>query len=366
MARRAVVAGLAVQLLGACAAPPKVPWSAKLEPIPAEIEAAGWVDGRARFRELFCAVTRDHGGDLPDHRPCEEALTRIGVEPAATGQSVDLAPGRSGLLALVVPGVGWQCVRRWLDYHESTGAHVRGHGFELRLLEVDGLSSSARNASQVRDQVLALPPADRQRPLLLIGYSKGIGDILEALARYPEVARRTDAVASFAGAVRGSPLADDATQSQLNLMTHFPGSECDEGDGGALHDLLPSVREGWLREHDLPAGIRYYTVASWPAKERISRALKPSWRKLGRMADARNDGQVVYYDQIIPGSKLLAFTNADHWAMAVPIARQHRLTAAVAVNRNDYPREALLEALLRYVEEDLAAVAQAEFRGGES
>ena len=69
--------------------------------------------------------------------------------------------------------------------------------------------------------------------------------------------------------------------------------------------------------------------------------------------DARNDSQVIYYDQIIPGSKLLGFMNADHWALAVPIARGHSFIGSTFVDQNDYPREALVEAVLRFVTEDL-------------
>ena len=86
--------------------------------------------------------------------------------------------------------------------------------------------------------------------------------------------------------------------------------------------------------------------------------LKPSWRKLGRLSDARNDSQLVFHDQIIPGSTLLAFANADHWAMAVPVARHHDFASATYASDNDYPREVMFEALLRYVEEDLAAARQ--------
>ena len=73
--------------------------------------------------------------------------------------------------------------------------------------------------------------------------------------------------------------------------------------------------------------------------------------------DPRNDSQVIFYDQVIPGSTLLAYLNADHWAVAVPIAREHRLIGSTLVDENDYPREALLEALLRYVEEATAVEA---------
>ena len=39
------------------------------------------------------------------------------------------------------------------------------------------------------------------------------------------------------------------------------------------------------------------------------------------MIDGRNDSQVIFYDQLIPGSTLLGYLNADHWAVAVAIAR---------------------------------------------
>ena len=43
-----------------------------------------------------------------------------------------------------------------------------------------------------------------------------------------------------------------------------------------------------------------------------------------------------------------------NWAIAVPIARSHGTIGSLFVTENAYPREALVEALLRFVEEDLA------------
>jgi hypothetical protein len=57
---------------------------------------------------------------------------------------------------------------------------------------------------------------------------------------------------------------------------------------------------------------------------------------------------------VIPGSTLVGYLNADHWALAVPIARTRNTLGSLLVTQNAYPREALLEALLRFVEEDLA------------
>jgi hypothetical protein len=57
---------------------------------------------------------------------------------------------------------------------------------------------------------------------------------------------------------------------------------------------------------------------------------------------------------VIPGSALLGFVNADHWALAVPISRSHEIIGRAFATQNAYPREALLEAVLRFIEEDIA------------
>ena len=73
---------------------------------------------------------------------------------------------------------------------------------------------------------------------------------------------------------------------------------------------------------------------------------------------------MIFYDQVVPGSILLGYLNADHWAVAVPINRTHATIASMFVTQNAYPREALLEALLRFVEEDLAAANEQALHGG--
>jgi|GEM_PF-3931291 len=44
---------------------------------------------------------------------------------------------------------------------------------------------------------------------------------------------------------------------------------------------------------------------------------------------------------------------AEHWAVTLPLKRNQRFLGSTFVNRNEYPREVLLESVLRYVEEDL-------------
>ena len=351
-ASRIMLAAGACLALAACASKPLVPFSTITPPLvlgPAI--HAGIVDKRARFREIYCAVLEARSW-LPDHRSCEEALTRVGEEPAGSGRPVELGPSSRRLVAAVVPGVGYDCFEKWLEPPGSAAAHVRQYGFEQVTIKVDALSGTTVNARQIRDALLEVPIEPGPPRLVLLGYSKGAPDILEALVDYPEIRTRVAAVVSLAGAVGGSPLANDATQSQADLLRHFPGSACDSGDRGAVESLRPAVRRAWLAAHPLPAGIRYYSLATFPQPERISSVLKSSYRKLARI-DPRNDSQVIFYDQVIPGSDLIAYVNADHWALVVPVARSHTAIGSMFVTQNAYPREALLEAVLRFVEEDL-------------
>jgi hypothetical protein len=345
-------------LLGACTSSPLLPYSTETPPlalVPAS--QAGVIDKRGRFREIYCAVLDAHGPGLPDYRPCEEALTRLGAEPTGNGKPVDLGPSRRHLIAVLVPGIGYDCFKRWLDPPGTVVTHLRQFGFDGTLLDVDALSSTSNNARQIRDAILAMPVSEGAPRIVLLGYSKGAPDVLEALVAYPEIRNRVAAVVSVAGAIGGSPLANDASQYQADLLRHFPEATCTSGDGGGVESLRPATRLAWLAQHPLPPDLHYYSVVTFPQPERISSILEPSYRKLSQV-DARNDSQVVFYDEIVPGSSLLAYVNADHWALAVPVARTHPVVGTLFVSQNAYPREALMEAILRFVEEDLATASR--------
>jgi hypothetical protein len=340
--------------LAACSSKPIVPYTTDAAPqVLLPVTRAGIDDQRGRFREVVCAIMEDHGTELPHSRPCNEILVQLGKEPPGTGEPVNLGAAQRKLIAAFVPGVGWECIQNWMNYQNEFSEHIGQFTYESHIFKVDGLSGTDNNARQIRDAILENADSLERKSLVLIGYSKGAPDILTALVNHPEILPYVAAVVSVAGAVGGSPLAYDATEGQLDLMRHAPEADCSAGDGKGVESLRPAVRQDWLNENPLPQEIPYYSLVTYPLPDRVSSILKATHKKLSQV-DPRNDSQVIFYDQVIPGSTLMGYLNADHWAAAVPISEEHPFIGRHFVDKNDFPRTAVAEAMMRFVEEDLA------------
>jgi hypothetical protein len=126
-----------VFLLTACASKPLNPWTADSPPLAlVPVADAGIDDRRGRFREIFCEVLESRGHEWPDYRPCDEALTRVADEPEGTGEPVQLGASQQKLMALIVPGVGWECIEAWLELDDSVRSLLTSFGFQADLLNI--------------------------------------------------------------------------------------------------------------------------------------------------------------------------------------------------------------------------------------
>ena len=99
---------LAICIAG-CAAPVVQDSSDTMSVVLAPDGKAHAVDGRGRFREIYCAVNDDHGQELPDYRPCDEALVSVPPMAEADGSPVKLGAQNLSYSIMMVPGLGSDC-----------------------------------------------------------------------------------------------------------------------------------------------------------------------------------------------------------------------------------------------------------------
>lgn len=310
----------------------------------------GIVDGRQQFREYFCASLEQTATAESSTNDCDGWLHRLSDEAAGPVPAREATATR--LQVVFVSGAFSECFGDSARPFGSAIAKLSAEDrYRFDTIVVGGRSGTRHNAAQIA-AFLDEWPMDPETPLVLVGYSKGTSDILRFLVDYPPAARRVDAVISISGAVRGSPLADRFDTFYELLFSHLPTGRCEKGDGDVVHSLRTDVRTEWLELNPLPDGIRYYSMAAFTTKERMARALMGSWKMLLK-ENPRSDGQLLPQDALIPGSTLLGYLNADHWAVAMELETDLEFFAA----RHDstpFPHTALLQALLWQVGNDLA------------
>ncbi len=355
---RLVIAALMAVMLVACAAQRVPPLPGKIAPSALlTIDQGGIIDGRGHFREIFREVLSERSPKSSTGVPFDDATTlwKLSGEPASTRKAIPHAQPRDQFRVVIVPGLLAECVAETSTAFGDARKQLEYIGYKIDYIQTKGRRGSDYNADLIRNAVMGMPEGEK---IIFVTHSKGTVDTLEAIVKHPVVSKRTAAVISFSGAVNGSPLADAFPEFLLKLVHEMPNSSCPPGEGiEAVESLRRSVRISWLYDHGLPYNIRYYSLPAFASRENTSRILLPFYDMLAKI-DPVNDGQVLCSDAIIPGSILLGYPNADHWAVAMPVSRQKSPLLAELVDKNDYPRAALLEAALRFVELDLARIGR--------
>lgn len=343
---------LSIAILTACSSP-RTTSIESLGPalVTAPLVLATATDRRAEFRETFCSLLiQDAEYGLTD---CNAWLQRLPDEAVwdARGRVVLEQPAEK-LELVFVSGLLAECFEKTASLFSDVIPRLAALGYHSSMIPVRGRASSEVNAAVIRDFFVDRSSGNPSRHYLLIGYSKGVVDSLQALVTYPEVASHVKAVISIAGTINGSPLADAWSSLYEGLLADFPFSSCPTIDRHELESLKPSIRLNWLAMNRLPDEVAYFSIVGVPSEDRISRALRHSYSLLSRI-DPRNDGQVLFSDAVIPRSTMLAYVNADHWAVALPLQANAPWIARSLADQNRFPRTTMIEAALILIHDEL-------------
>jgi hypothetical protein len=341
---------LVILILSGCTSKPILTYGSNAPAqILTPIHAAGVEDGRARFRNIFCERFDAIGSPKDGQPTCLDYLHRLADEPKSTKQAVRERISLSSVQFVVVPGYMGDAAPGGMRALGPSVDRLAEKGYRIEYVKVSGGGGSGYNAEQIGAFFRERKFPENEK-LVIIGYSKGTVDLLHFLTTNPDLARHVDAMVSYSGAVNGSALAEVFPEFLINIVLAMAGGEV--GDKAGYNTLKPSVQMPWLAGHPLPEHIKYFSLASFTDRENVSGVLTDGYDRLSQI-NPKNDGQLIFYDQILPRSTLLGYSNGDHWAVALPFTEKASGFASTLATRNVFPRDAMFEAVLLYVRENL-------------
>ncbi len=320
------------------------------------ISSAGIRDASNHFGATFCSVFEEfkaqeqHGcyQYFRDSQPKQSAPTPL------LASDRELQAYRYVLVSGFMSGcVSSESFRVFGD----ADSHMATHGLSLERVPLQGMDTPEADAEQIIRYLESGPAAGDGRPIIFLGYSKGAVDLQATILRIQQTSSslqsRVKALITVAGAVGGSRIYDQVAgpENLASLLSRFRFLDCPPGKRD-FRSLSRQQRQNFLRLYWRELGsVPNYALTAVSTSAKTSRILRPAWQQLS-VYGVEQDSQMAQPEQIPPGAVYLGAALADHWAVALPIEYDRKLR--LLVDKNHYPRTAMLEALLRFVVADLA------------
>jgi pimeloyl-ACP methyl ester carboxylesterase len=293
-----------------------------------------------RYAEMFCSVLEAEFASAWES--CDTY-----VRMAAPHLARPLAAIPDGWTLLRIGGFGAQCVAATVETFADAGTHLETHGLVQYHMPVGAFDTSERNAERIRDFVVKLG-SDR---LVVVAHSKGAADMMVALTMYPRELKGVRALITVAGAVGGSYLVDPLEDlnrdliNRLDLPTCLPPARTQGAN--AIDSMRRTNRQKFLADHErltVPA----FSISAVSTRDGTSTILRGLWDRVAPYAQEQ-DSHIVEREQIVPGGVFLGRALGDHWAVAFPFDPNPNVkpSALRAIDKNRFPREALIEAAVR-------------------
>ncbi len=300
------------------------------------------------FSDLFCSVLKKNNPDGGDWGSCSQWIE----EPGKESLNLPKIPGPDKYRVVIVPGFFSSCFPEAPAYIEAHDYMKKQFGYQVDVFGVPN-DSSEDNAAKIAAYLKAEAAKD-SRQFIVLGYSKGAPDLQVMLANFPDLRPRIAAFLSVAGASGGSRMADAAPAMAEKYMNQFQISKSCQGDVAmGFRSLQRRVRMEFLARNPNPY-VPTYSLPAIADKDNMSKALANAAPMIAAF-DRDHDGQLTRGDAIVPGSRLLGAARSDHFALALPFEKAKGSQFGAMMDKNHYPRAALLEAMVRLVVQDLEA-----------
>lgn len=294
------------------------------------------------FSSLFCTVLTEENPDGGEWGDCSSYLES---PPKGTAE---LGPIPNKYRILIIPGLMNTCFPDTPAFKEGQSYLREKLGLTVEILPVPN-NSCEENARVIGDYLRGKMKEDT-RKYIVLGYSKGTPDFQVALAQEQGVAEAAAAFISVAGASGGSPIADAIPEQADRWIRQYGLPNCQGDLSLGFKSLGQAVRRAFLSRFPNPI-VPTYSLPAVSDQKNTSTVLRQTWQLLSAFGD-KQDSQLARSDAIIPGSRYLGSALADHFAIAMPFETSNESIKSGA-DQNHYPRTALLEAMLRFVIEDL-------------
>jgi hypothetical protein len=296
------------------------------------------------FGRVFCATLTHLDPSHADWGQCQDYLhARVTEQPPPT----DDIP--AGWRVLIVGGIFSHCFEEQRVYAFEQGRqHLEmAHRIPTHLLTVGSVDAPERNAEQIAAYL-----KDHPGKYIAVGHSKGAVDLMVALHNHKVVRDNVAALVSVAGAISGSRLIDfgeKVTIAGFRKAVRESGlGNCRIEEAGGIDSMRRDKRNAFLRTWRPDPSLRTYSLVGVVEKKETSKPLHTMW-ELQSLYSIDQDSQMVAEEAIIPGATFLGAARGDHWALALPFSEHPNPDIRKKVDKNPFPRTALLEAIVRYV-----------------
>ena len=256
-----------------------------------------------------------------------------------------------------VRGISWDAVES--DYFATNIARMRALGLDAEIIETDPLGTSQANANKIKAAILPL-----EKPVVLLGHSKGAVDSIEALTNSSQLREKVPCLVVMQAPYSGSAVADwfishpwlyttTVTLARfLNpwrllrtnpLFRHRTARELSNECRGSLCGAPP-----------LLDGVKIFSVvSSLSEKTLMGPLIRLAWRTVKALTGQDNDGLIVPEQGIVPGWPFAIIPHASHMDMVATAPSGWNWKPRLLGVRNHDPNFAadLTEAIVRCIQD---------------